>query len=118
MSLSFVATKATAEVTIPDTTGDLYTACLKVEGNKFMDGEDMFYGGYCMGVITAWRWNLAMNCVFEADNPFASKADVRDASLMALAQAFINYAKDNPQDWDKSQIGGLTLAFEKYFPCE
>ena len=117
MALSVVTTKANAGVTIPSTTGELYTACLKVEGNKTMYDEDLFYGGYCMGVIQGWRWDLAMNCMFEPANPLISRADVRDVSLLALAQAFINYAKENPQDWDMPHLGGLTKAFEKYFPC-
>lgn len=119
MSFLFVATKATAGdgLTIPTTVGELYTACLKVEGNKPMYGEDMFYGGYCLGIIQGWRRELEMNCVFERNNPLVNKADVLDASPIALAQAFINYAKDNPQAWDRPGLGGLTAAFQEYFPC-
>jgi hypothetical protein len=118
MAFSFVATKANAELKIPSTIGELYTACLKVEGNKSMYGEDMFYGGYCLGVIQGWHWDLAMNCILERDNPLRSKAAVHGVSLIALTQAFINYAKDNPQDWNDLAFGGLTLAFKKYFPCK
>lgn len=119
--LSFIGLSSApvrADLVIPSTTGELYTACLKVEGNKSMYGEDMFYGGYCLGIIEAHKSELERNCIFYKDDPYATKAAVSSASLTALVQAFVNYAKNNPQDWQMLHLGGLSRAFQQYFPCK
>jgi len=116
-SANLIGSPANAELSIPETTGELYAACLKTENNKTMYGEDLFYGGYCLGLINAWQFNLGRNCIFQKDDPIVSKADLVNVSMQALVQAFINYARDNPQDWSLLALGGLSRAFQQYFPC-
>lgn len=106
--------------TLPQTTGDFYNACKPVAGTQSftLQGQALFRAGYCLGMIEALQFNLGTNCLFGYEDKILRQADVKYRSLSALAQAFVNYARDNPQDWQLTGVAGMTKAFEEYFPCK
>ena len=105
---------------LPQTTEDLYNACKPIAGNQSFTLQDMalFGAGYCLGMIEAWQSNLGTNCLFGYEDNVLRQADVKYASLSALTQAFVNYARNNPQDWQTAHVVGLSRAFQQYFPCK
>ena len=114
------ATPATASIDPPSTTGELYAACLPLEGkqNFSLSGAELFNAGFCLGSIHARASELTMRCMFEPDAPPGLRAWAESQSVAAQVQAFINYARNNPQEWEMPLLGGLATAFSKYFPCE
>jgi hypothetical protein len=98
----------------------MYNACKPVAGSKSfnLEGMALFKAGYCLGMVVAVAQELGMNCIFFKDKPFLPKAAVLSGSAAALTQAFVNYARDNPQDWQDLPSDGLSRAFQQYFPCK
>ena len=118
--LLFGATPAVANVASPSTTGELYAACLPLEGkqNLNLSGAELFNAGYCLGAIHARAHELLVRCVFEPDEMPMLRSRAADQPVPAQVQAFINYARNNPQEWGDPLLAGLAKAFFKYFPCE
>ena len=105
---------------IPQTTGEMYNACKPIAGSQSfnLQGKALFQAGYCLGMIEAVTKRLGMDCIFDKDKPWVPKADVFYVRGPALTQAFVNYARDNPQEWENPPLGVLTRAFRQYFPCK
>ena len=114
------ATPAVANLDPPSTTGELYAACLPLEGkqNFNLSGAELFNAGYCLGAIHARAHELLMRCMFEPDAMPMLRSRAADQPVPAQVQAFINYARNNPQEWRDPSLGGLAKAFSKYFPCD
>ena len=114
------ATPAVANLDPPSTTGELYAACLPLEGkqNFNLSGAELFNAGFCLGAIEARSMELRMRCMFEPDAMPMLRSRAADQPVPAQVQAFINYARNNPQEWGDPLLGGLAKAFSKYFPCE
>jgi len=104
----------------PSTTGELYAACLPLEGkqNFNLSGAALFNAGFCLGAIEARSMELRMRCMFEPHAMPMLRSRAADQPVPAQVQAFINYARNNPQEWGDPLLGGLAKAFSKYFPCE
>ena len=119
MILLFGATPAVANLNPPSTTGELYAACLPLEGkqNFNLSGAELFNAGYCLGAIHARAHELLMRCMFEPDAMPMLRSRAADQPVPAQVQAFINYARNNPQEWGDPLLAGLAKAFFKYFPC-
>ena len=114
------ATPAIANLDPPRTTGELYAACLPLEGkqNFTLSGPELFNAGFCLGSIHARAYELVSRCLFEPDAAPILRSWAAEQSVSAQVQSFINYARNNPQDWEGPLLGGLAKAFSKYFPCE
>ena len=114
------ATPAVANLDPPSTTGELYAACLPLEGkqNFNLSGAELFNAGYCLGAIHFRAHELLMRCMFEPDAMPMLRSRAADQPVPAQVQAFINYARNNPQEWRDPSLGGLAKAFSKYFPCD
>ena len=119
MIFLFGATPAVANLNPPSTTGELYAACLTLEGkqNANLSGSELFNAGFCLGAIEARSMELRMRCMFEPDAMPMLRSRAADQPVPAQVQAFINYARNNPQEWGDPLLGGLAKAFFKYFPC-
>ena len=104
----------------PRTTGEMYNACKPIAGTQSfsLQGVELFNAGYCLGIIEAWQSNLGTNCLLGYEDNAWGQADVKFASPSALTQAFVNYARNNPQDWQTAHLVGLSRAFQQYFPCK
>ena len=121
ITLMLNATPAIASLDPPSTTGELYAACLPLEGkhnNVTLSGADLFNAGFCMGSIHARVSELGMRCIFEPNASDGVRSEAVDQSKAAQVQAFINYARNNPQEWGMPLLGGLAKAFTTYFPCK
>jgi len=119
--LMFNATPAIASLDPPRTTGELYAACLPLEGkqkNFSLSGPELFNAGFCLGSIHARAHELRWRCWFEPNASNDLRSNAADASVEAQVQAFINYARNNPQEWKVALVSGLAAAFTTYFPCE
>ena len=153
------ATPAIANLDPPRTTGELYAACLPLEGKQSftLSGEDLFNAGFCLASIHAKTMEHESLCMLEPDmfqvgqtlqaikvleaveadgtitefeqhlldkarkkqkrvNPFLNSS-ASSHSTEAQVQAFINYARNNPQLWEESLLSGLDMAFSTSFPC-
>ena len=119
MIFLFGATPAVANLNPPSTTGELYAACLTLEGkqNANLSGSELFNAGFCLGAIEARSMELRMRCMFEPDAMPMLRSRAADQPVPAQVQVFINYARNNPQEWRDPSLGGLAKAFSKYFPC-
>lgn len=102
----------------PRTTGEMYNACKPIAGTQSfsLQGVELFNAGYCLGMIVSVANELGMNCLLKKDHT-SFRADIYSVSRSALTQAFVNYARDNPQDWQNPPFSGLVAAFRHYFPC-
>ena len=116
--LLMITTPTFADGVPPQTTGELYSACLPIAGRNSFNLSDMplFNAGYCLGITHARSSEMGMNCWAE-DKDHPLRAATLGVSPAALIQAFVNYARDNPQDWGMPMLGGLAQAFKLYFPC-
>jgi Mn2+/Fe2+ NRAMP family transporter len=112
-------TPATANNEPPNTVGELYSACEPIAGRQSFTLSDMalFNAGYCMGVIHTKASEMGLNCIFQEES-HPLRARTGGVSTAALIQAFVNYARDNPQEWEGYMFGGVAAAFKKYFPCD
>ena len=63
------ATPAIANLDPPRTTGELYAACLPLEGKQSftLSGDDLFNAGFCLASIHAKAMEHQMRCLVEPD---------------------------------------------------
>lgn len=85
-----------------------------------MSGRGSGYdAGFCLGVISGVGSMLSINCeairrgLSGPDLPASSPA----STVGAATQAFINWARDNPQKWGEDHTTGAILALLEAFPC-
>ena len=116
---AMVGSDASASDWNPET-GAVYTACKLVEGktNFTLYGQDLFLAGQCMGSVMSVAHLVAWQCAFGSSNYGNYRANLTNASPLAMVQAFINYAKERPQDWDNLAAISIAEALENYFPCD
>ena len=80
-----------------------------------------FDSAYCLGVIQGTRNVMGVLC-YEIQQGNAGNsalaADVSYITLGAARQAFTNWAKDNPQQWDIHGNLGVIMALRNTFPCD
>lgn len=100
-------------------TGEMYDNCKSLDAvrdeTRKLGVDDYFKAGRCMGAIEAILVALHFNCKHGVS--VRSKA-LAEASPFAFQQAFMNYARDNPQEWETPSYFGLGQAAEEYFPCK
>lgn len=81
---------------------------------------DYFAAGRCLGLIAGTSQVMAFNCS-ERQNGVGINprlAAVLPPSHGAGAQAFVNWATDNPQAWGMDGTLGVMSALAATFPCE
>ena len=122
VSLSFVPSTAQAQQSSTpwENTGKMYENCKtlmaltdKTRKGSGLGVQDYFKAGRCMGAIETMYITMHLNCINGVG--FPSSAEI--ASLSALTQAFVNYARDNPQEWQDASPFGIGRAAAEYFPC-
>ena len=120
VSLSFVPSTAQAQQSSGSlqTTGEMYDNCkayiaISDEPRKLVF-DDFYKAGTCIGAIHAMMVTMHFNC--EGGDGVRSNA-LTVTSPYALVQAFVNYARDNPQDWQDPSYYGIATAADEYFPC-
>ena len=100
--------------------GTLYSACKPIAGQTSINLADaeLFLAGLCLGTVTAIQHQTTFNCLFGTFNSSDRRADASEASYTAAVQAFVNYAKDRPQEWNKLGSDVVADALAEYFPCK
>jgi hypothetical protein len=118
VSLSFVPSTAQAQQSsgpLPNT-GEMYDNCKAFMAlREAVSDMEILKAGRCMGAIEAMYITMHLNC--ENGVGFPSSNALNVTSPNALAQAFVNYARDNPQEWQDLGYFGIGRAAEEYFPC-
>ena len=75
---------------------------------------------YCLGLVSGIGWILRLNCdsreVGWKPNPMLSAGGA--PTLGAAKQAFMNWARANPQEWSTDAVAGVVLALREAFPCQ
>lgn len=74
---------------------------------------------YCLGMVAGAHEVLRLNCnsVEYESNPTPSLRSGPIPTIGAGAQAFVNWARDHPQNWSTPQVWGMTMALTEAFPC-
>ena len=72
------------------------------------------FQGYCMGVVRAVIELAELNCALGQE----PAAVTGGHSTGAAIQAFVNWARANPSDWELSPVMGVMIAVRSTFPCE
>ena len=123
VSLSFVPSTAQAQQSSGplQNTGAMYDNCkayLAISEKNIKLGilgvDDIYKAGRCGGYIEAMMVTLHFNCT-RGDSVRSNALTV--TSPTALVQAFVNYARDNPQEWQDPSYFGIGRAAAEYFPC-
>ena len=120
ISFSFVPSTAQAQQSSGplQNTGEMYDDCkayLAISDKTIKLGIDDYYrAGRCGGAIQAMMVAMHFNC--KRGVSVRSNA-LTVTSPAALAQAFVNYARDNPQEWQDPSYFGIGRAAAEYFPC-
>lgn len=74
---------------------------------------------YCLGVMLGTMQLMSFNC--SANEAGFSTPPLLQAEMPpntgAAAQAFVNWARENPQAWGDLFISGAILAIRDAFPC-
>lgn len=101
-----------------DTVQDLLPDCRQVLG----DGPvlDEFRTGVCLGLVAGASQVLAFNC---SERLRGVEIDPRLTAALppthgAGAQAFVNWAMDNPQSWGMDGTLGIMSSLVATFPCQ
>ena len=119
LSLVWIAAAQAQDDLTWQTTGDAYLSCKKYEAiqdNKLEPNNiDSFSAGLCLGKIEAMMVGLHFNCEGGGIG-YASNA-LETSTSIAVRQAFLNYARDNPQTWEEPSYLGMSKAMAEYFPC-
>ena len=119
LSLIWVAAAQAQDNLTWQTTGDAYLGRKKFEaiqdGKQGLNDLDSFNAGLCLGKIEAMMVGLHFNCEGGGIG-YASNA-LETSTSIAVRQAFLNYARDNPQTWEEPSYLGMSKAMAEYFPC-
>ena len=120
VSFSFVPSTAQAQQSSGplQNTGEMYDNCKAYlaisDGIRKLGVDDIYKAGRCGGYIEAMMVTLHFNCT-RGDSVRSNALTV--TSPNALVQAFVNYARDNPQEWQDPSYFGIGRAAAEYFPC-
>ena len=119
LSLVWIAAAQAQDNLRWQTTGDAYLSCKKYEAildNKLDPSNiDSFSAGLCLGRIEAIMIALYFNC--EGGGIGYGSNALKTSTSVAVRQAFLNYARDNPQTWEEPSYLGMSKAMAEYFPC-
>ena len=77
--------------------------------------------GFCIGVMAGVQGSLTLGCMamrMGQSVPKALAADVNYVGREALTQAFVNYAREHPEEWSDGFSATLILALAGKWPCE
>ena len=104
---------ANAQTSKIDNTHDLYEACQNdasptrsLCAGYIMGVGDMMFG---LGLVYKLKPDAAVLL------PFAICGELNHA---AMAQAFVNWAKANPQKWSDDKLFGVMSALSENWPCK
>ena len=118
-SLIWIAAAQAQDNVTWQTTGEAYLGCKKFEaiqdGKQGLNDLDFFNAGICLGKIEAMMVALYFNC--ERGVIGTRSNALTTSTSVAVRQAFLNYARDNPQTWEEPSYLGMSKAMAEYFPC-
>jgi len=83
------------------------------------DNKTFNDASFCLGLMLGTMQLMSFNCsAIEAgfSTPPQLRAEM-PPSTGAAAQAFVNWAKENPQAWDNHFVSGAIHAIREAFPC-
>lgn len=86
----------------------------------YCEGGDSGAKGVCVGMVMGVSSVMVANCGSHRNgngNLSSSAADPKGTSYEAMIQAFQNWARDNPQEWDKPAFFGVVVTLRGLFPC-
>ena len=79
--------------------------------------DDQYEAALCMGSVRGVGVMLAYNCSSKEEGYLPLyQADV-PPSLGAAIQAYVNWARENPDMWGEQSQDGIILALMETFPC-
>jgi hypothetical protein len=61
---------------------------------------------------------LGVHPALDRNSEFAPFAICAKPSYAAMVEAFLNWAKANPQEWGTNRIFGVMLALDQNWPCD
>ncbi|WP_417699852.1 Rap1a/Tai family immunity protein [Pseudophaeobacter sp.] len=97
-------------------TGEAYNACQLAAAQNWERGSSSL----CLGLIIGVSGMAMMNC--QTARSGAAPSDILSAegghSYAATTQAFLNWARDNPQNWEWPAANGVAVALSRTFPCK
>jgi hypothetical protein len=116
------AQAATAQ---PQTVGDwsvqkvlfLCESAYRLNTGETLTPEEITGAAICTALIRGIGGVLAYNCSSREEGYLPLYAAEKPASLGAAIQAYINWAKANPDFWGEDAQDGVILALMETFPC-
>ena len=91
----------------PMTVQDYMTACAK------SNSLEMF----CAGVVSGIQSVMSLNSQFVGEDDMPRLCQPLTATPGQFIQIFLNWAKDNPKQWQEDGKIAMMVAFQETFPC-
>lgn len=107
--LALTTLPVTARAEITNDVQEMLGYCEEEKGSNFLSG-------LCLGRLQGITTVMNYNC--QNGGPPHLSANTDGVSFGAFQQAFLNWARDNPQQWSIPWSHGLMVSIGETFPCK
>lgn len=92
-------------------------AASRLEAGETLSDAEIATAVRCVAFIRGVGGVLAYNCSSREEGYFPLYAAEQPPSLGAAIQAYVNWARSNPEFWGEDAQDGAILALMETFPC-
>jgi hypothetical protein len=99
----------------------MLAACENATNIEQLSDADFAIALSCQSAVVAAHTVMSFNCRSYragAANPSAGLSTSAEFSDPAAVQAFTNWARAHPEDWDTPFLIEVVLSFSETYPCE
>lgn len=83
-----------------------------------LSGQQSWMVGFCVGTVSGVSAILTVNCVTDAPSMPPHLKMEPGPTNEAKLQAFVNWARANPDNWDYDFATGVVAALSGVWPCQ